>query len=161
VQLGFRLAKQSGASVYGADVEMDFPYPAVQSYAETHGMSRLLADADAGMEKMVKKDQELMNSATISQILRRANDPARMREDSAYYGTMLRIGSGEEQPGADLLTAWYKRNFYICSNIVQHAKPGARIVVIYGAGHEYPLRTCLNQLPGYTLVEPNAYLPNN
>jgi len=160
VQLGFRLAKLSGATVRGVDVEMDFPYPVVQDYAETHGMNSLFAEANAGTAKMVEEDQALMNSGTVAQILRRANDANRIRTDLAFYGRMLQIGRGDIQPGADLLAAWYKRNFYICANIVQNTKPGDRIVVIYGAGHEYPLRTCLNQMPGYKLVEPNAYLPN-
>jgi hypothetical protein len=72
---------------------------------------------------------------------------------------MLKVGGGTAQPGADLLTAWYKRNFYICANIVQFAKPGDRIVAFFGSGHEFLLRQCVSEMPGYKLVEPNDYLP--
>jgi hypothetical protein len=36
---------------------------------------------------------------------------------------------------------------------------GDRIVVIYGAGHEFLLRRCIREMPGYKLVEANDYLP--
>ena len=62
-------------------------------------------------------------------------------------------------PGADLLTAWYKRNAYICANIVQLAKPGDRVVVFYGSGHAFLLRQCVSGIPGFKLVEANDYLP--
>ena len=38
VQLGFRLAKDAGIqSVYGIDVDGDFPYEPVQAWAQQHG----------------------------------------------------------------------------------------------------------------------------
>ena len=30
--------------------------------------------------------------------------------------SMLRVGDGTEQPGVDLVTPWYRRNFLICAN---------------------------------------------
>ena len=72
---------------------------------------------------------------------------------------MLRVGGGGEQPGAELLTQWYRRNFLICANLIQAAKPGDRMVVFYGAGHAFLLRQCVQETPGFVLVEPNAYLP--
>jgi hypothetical protein len=38
------------------------------------------------------------------------------------------------------------------------AEPGDRIVVIYGAGHNYALRDWVKTTPNYRLVEPNAYI---
>jgi hypothetical protein len=159
VQFGFRLAQASGASVHGVDVEGDFPYEAVQAYAKAHGESDVLTDANAQIETFVQKQNELMQTATVAQILRWLNDPVLAQGGNAFYRTMLRIGGGADQPGADLLAAWYRRNFYICANIVQLAKPGDRIVVFYGSGHEFLLRQCVSEMPGYRLVEPNDYLP--
>lgn len=158
VQLGFRLAKETGASIHGVDVDGDFPYDAVQTYAKAHGGNDLLAGADAGIITQTQQQQDLLNRGTISQVLRLLNDPATIGKDNDIYRTMLKIGGGAEQPGADLLTAWYKRNFYICANIVQLAKPGDRIVVIFGSGHNFLLRQCVSEMPGYRLVEPNGYL---
>lgn len=159
VQLGFRLAQASGASVHGVDADGDFPYAAVQAYAKAHGQNDLLAGADAEIAKQAQQQQGLLKKGTISQVLRWLNDPATVRKDNGFYRTMLKVGGGAEQPGADLLTAWYKRNFYICANIAQLAKPGDRIVVIFGSGHEFLLRQCVSEMPGYKLVEPNDYLP--
>jgi Family of unknown function (DUF5694) len=38
------------------------------------------------------------------------------------------------------------------------AKPGDRIVVLYGAGHNYWLRDFVRTTPGFALVDPLAYL---
>jgi len=159
VQLGFRLAQASGASVHGVDVDGDFPFEAVEAYAKGHGEDDLLAGADAEIVDQVRHQQDLLKNGTMSQALRWINDPATIRTGNDFYRTMLKVGGGANQPGADLLTAWYKRNFYICANIVQLAKPGDRIVVLYGSGHEFLLRQCVSEMPGYKLVEANDYLP--
>jgi hypothetical protein len=44
---------------------------------------------------------------------------------------------------------------------VQLARPGDRIVVVYGAGHSQLLRQCVQDLPGWKLVEPNDFLPDD
>jgi hypothetical protein len=159
VQLGFRLARQTAASVYGIDVDGDFPYEAVEAFAKAHGLAQLLADADADVVKQVQMQQHLLDTGSISDVLRWVNDPSRIAANNAFYGQMSKIGQGAQQPGADLLTAWYKRNAYICANIVQLAKPGDRVVVFYGSGHAFLLRACISQTPGFVLVEPNDYLP--
>jgi len=102
----------------------------------------------------------LLKTGTVSQVLRWLNDPNVAADNNAFYRSMLKIGGGAQQPGADLLAAWYKRNFYICANIVQLAKPGDRIVVFFGSGHEFLLRQCVSEMPNYKLVEPNDYLSN-
>ena len=158
VQLGFRLAHQAGASVHGVDVDGEFPYDPVDTFSKAHGQSQLLADADAEVVKQIGEVQHVLDTGTIAQALRWMNDPARISTDNGFYGLMSKIGQGVEQPGADLLTAWYKRNAYICANIVQLAKPGDQIVVFYGSGHAFLLRACISQTPGFVLVEPNDYL---
>jgi len=72
---------------------------------------------------------------------------------------MLHIGEGSEQPGVDLLTGWYRRNFAICANVIQNSHSGDRIVVFYGSGHAFLLRQCIAETPGFQLVEPNRFLP--
>jgi len=159
VQLGFRLAHQTGASIHGVDVDGDFPYEPVDTFAKAHGQSQLLADADADVVKQVAMQQHLLDTGSISGVLRWMNDPADVSANNSFYGQMSKIGQGAQQPGADLLVAWYKRNAYICGNIVQLAKPGDHVVVLYGSGHAFLLRACISQTPGFVLVEPNDYLP--
>jgi hypothetical protein len=94
----------------------------------------------------------------IRSTLRLTNSPAWLVKVNAVYPLMLRVGGGDDQPGAALLKAWHGPNFRICANLVQHAKLRGRIVVFIGAGHELLLRQCISQSPGFKLVEPNNYL---
>ncbi|MDQ2925984.1 MAG: DUF5694 domain-containing protein [Acidobacteriota bacterium] len=160
VQLGFRLAKTAGLDhFYGIDVGGDFPYEPVQAFAKTHGQSELLARSNAEIETLAQTQTALLLSKGIAATLRYLNDPGRLSRDNNFYRQMLRVGAGPEQPGADLLTAWYRRNFLICANIVQNSRPGDRIVIFYGSGHAFLLRQCVTETPGFILVEPNSFLP--
>ena len=159
-QLGFRLARTAGSkAVYGIDVDGDFPYDPVKAYAEAHGQSALLDAQGAALDRFNAEEQRLLGDKGVAAALRNMNDPVRLKSDNAFYRTALRIGAGKDQPGVDLLTAWYRRNFLICANLVQLAQPGDRIVVFYGAGHAFLLRQCVSETPGLKLVEPNDYLP--
>jgi len=159
VQLGFRLAKTAGAEgVYGIDVDGDFPYDKVKTYADAHGMQPILAAQTAyGEQDAAEEERVLAQQGLVAAILR-LNEPAHLAADNGFYRTLLKIGAGQDQPGADLETAWYRRNFLICANLLQIAKPGDHIVVFYGAGHGLLLRQCVAETPGFVLVEPNGFL---
>ena len=159
VQLGFRLAKTSGLThFYGIDAGGEFPYDPVRTFAQTHGQSDLLDHLNAEVETFVKAQTEMLQSKGIGATLRYLNDPIRLSRDNSFYRQTLRIGAGPEQPAVDLLTAWYRRNFLICANLIQNSHPGARIVVFYGSGHAFLLRQCIAETPGFELVEANAFL---
>lgn len=130
VQVGFRLAKSVNAAIHGVDVDGEFPYDPVDAYANAHGQSDILASADSRIVSQIAETNRILQTGTIGQTLRFMNDPAANLHGNDFYRTMLRIGGGAQQPGADLLTAWYRRNFYICANILQLSKPGDRIVVL-------------------------------
>jgi Family of unknown function (DUF5694) len=127
--------------------------------AAAHRQSAILDKANAEIEDFVKNQNHRLATGTIGSVLRFLNDPALVARGNDFYRQTLRIGTGAEQPGADLLAAWYKRNFLICANIVQLSKPGDRIVVLYGSGHTFLLRQCVSETPGIKLIEPNDYLP--
>jgi len=159
VQLGFRLAKETGAAMHGVDADGDFPYEPVQDYAKAHGRQAILDASNADIQTQVEAQTRLVNTQGISAVLRQLNDPQQLKGDNAFYRDTLKIGAGKDQPGADLLTAWYRRNFLICANLVQLARPGDRMVVFYGSGHAFLLRQCVAETPGFQLVEANDYLP--
>ncbi len=52
----------------------------------------------------------------------------------------------------------YLRNAKIFAKLMRQAKPGDRIVVVYGAGHNYWLRHFAGATPGYVSVDPMPYL---
>ena len=159
IQLGFRLAKQQNIPVHGIDYMADFPYEPVEAYAKAHGETATLDAANADIQTMVDTISTTLAKGTISDTLRYLNEPPRIARDNDFYRNMIHVGGGAEQPGADLLSAWYKRNAYICANLVQLTKPGDRIVVFYGSGHAFFLRQCVSEMPGYRLIEANDYLP--
>lgn len=159
MQLGFRLAKTTRAAVYSLDADGDFPYDRLKNFAETRGFSKLLEDMNAEIQRTVDEQARLLSQKGISADLRFLNDPARLTSDNAFYREMLRIGLGADQPGADLTASWYHRNFLICANLLQLAKPGDRVVVFFGSGHPFLLRQCVTETPGFKFVEPNDYLP--
>lgn len=160
VQLGFRLARNAGLeSVHGIDVDGDFPYEPVQVWAQQHGATDRLAAMHEKVQASVAKISKLQHEGTIGDALREMNRPEIITQDYAFYAELMRYGSGDEQPGAKLLSAWNARNFEICARLVQSLKPGDRTVVFYGAGHSFLLRQCVSQTPGLKLVEANEYLP--
>jgi hypothetical protein len=159
VQLGFRLAKQTGARMIGVDVDGEFPYGPVETYAKAHGHADVLEAGRAEIAARLAEQEKVLRDEGVGSTLRFLNDPIRIARDNAFYRAMGRIGGGTEQPGVDLLTSWYRRNFAICANLVQAAKPGDRVVVFYGSGHSFLLRQCVAETPGLKLVEPNAWLP--
>lgn len=160
VQLGFRLAKAAGmTSVHGIDADGDFPYEAVQAWAQQHGAMDRLNATQGEIEASTKKLTELQHDGTIGAALKHMNQPENITHDHASYADLMYYGSGSDQPGAKLLSAWQSRNNEICARLVQSLHPGDHAVVFYGAGHSYLLRQCVNQTPGLKLVEPNQYLP--
>jgi hypothetical protein len=160
VQLGFRLAKNAGLdSVHGIDVDGDFPYEPVEKWAQQNGATDKLAAMHEKIQASVAKITQLQHDGTIGDALREMNRPETIVRDNAFYGELMRYGSGDEQPGAKLLAAWNARNFEICARLVQSLKPGDHAVVFYGSGHSFLLRQCVNQTPGLKLVEANDYLP--
>jgi len=159
VQLGFRLAKATNARMAGIDVDGEFPYDAVETFAKAHGRQTILEEQGQTVQAMVDAETHLLNEKDVAAALRYLNDPERLKPDNGFYRAMLKIGDGTNQPGAELDTAWYRRNLFICANLVQLATPGDRIVVFYGSGHAFLLRQCVAETPGFSLVEPNDYLP--
>jgi Family of unknown function (DUF5694) len=159
-QIGFRLARELGLkAVQGIDVAGEFPFAPVQAYAQQQGRGDELKASLDSIGARVGAFEVAQRTATIGQLLRRINQPAAIAEDHAWYMQALRWGQGTEQPGVRLVAAWHARNLAICARLVQQAKPGERVLVVYGAGHAHLLRRCVAEMPGWQLVEPLAYLP--
>ena len=162
VQIGYRLAKHRQLQdVYGIDVDGDFPFEPVQKFAESGhpDLAKRLGQLGADVDRTLKELGDTLKSGTVAQGLRYLTNPRHIVEGNAFYAELLRFGEGNEQPGATLLTAWEGRNNNICARLVQLAKPDDRAVVVYGSGHAFLLRRCVQDTPGFKLVEANDYLP--
>lgn len=160
VQLGFRLAHARQLKhVHGLDVEGDFPFDPVVSWAKAHGregeINRMMADGAAEVARI----SALQDRMTIGGVLLDLNQPASIARNHSFYSALLDMGSGAEQPGAALVAAWYARNLTICARLLQVIKHGERVVVFYGQGHIYLLRQCLREQPDVEMVDALGYLP--
>ena len=164
VQIGYRIAHDVGlGEVYGIDESTDgidyFPYPKVVDYAKQHGGEARLAALDARTEKSVREFSASQATRSIAQLLAQKNDPAQIRaEHDEFYDALLALGDAKAQPGAELNAAWYQRNAKIFAKLTQIARPGDRVIVVFGAGHAFWLRHLVEHAPGFALVEPNRYL---
>lgn len=159
VQLGLRLARATGASVYGIDAAGDFPFGPLQTYANANGFGELLTSQEAVVARHAAEIKRLSTTVSIPAALRYVNNPPRIFEDNTIYRVAMKIGSGSTQPAVDLLSAWQHRNLLMCANLLQLSKPGDRIAVVINGGFAYLLRQCVTETPGYVLVEPNDYIP--
>lgn len=160
VQLGFRLADAMALEhVHGLDIETDFPFEAVQAYAKAHDQDAVLDGLMQQAGQAVNVLNEELAHGSVGDVLRFMNDRREIAASQNFYRETLRIGGGNDQPGAALLTAWFGRNAQICAHLIQSVKPGGRAVVFYGAGHAFYLRQCVSEMPGFKLVEADDYLP--
>ncbi len=166
VQVGYRLAHRLGLQrVYAID-EQDrdgqpsyFPFEDVQSWAEANGRSPALAAMHGQVATMIGEMETRQRRDTVGSVLRWINTPESAASGQTFYTALLAFGAGDAQPGAVLNGRWYTRNALIFARLMQAAKPGDRIVIVYGAGHSYWLRQFVQTTPGFRLVEVNDYLP--
>lgn len=166
VQLGYRLAHRLGLErVYAID-EQDregqpsyFPFGDVQNWAESNGRGERLGAMHGEIAAMLADLEQRQATETVAQLLTRTNTPERVLWDQGFYARLMSFGAADDQPGAVLNARWYARNAQIFARLLQVARPGDRIVVIYGSGHNYWLRQMVETTPGFRLVEPADYLP--
>ena len=165
VQLGFRIAARAGlTSVQGIDEQPTgdepdyFPFDKVQAYAKSNGEEARLDAVFAPLKVEAKAAEARQRTETIPQLLLRYNDETTPTGGQQVSSGMLGFGDGDRQPGADLNAMWYLRNAKIFAKLMNVAKPGDRVLVVYGAGHGYWLRHFASTVPGYGLVDVKPYL---
>lgn len=167
-QIGYRLANQLGIDrVYAID-EQDregemsyFPFELVMDWADKHGRSGELQASLAEVQKMTASLEARQKTETVGQLLADFNDRSAPLGEGGhgFYMGLLGFGAGADQPGAVLNGRWYTRNAVIFAKLRQTARPGDRIIVVYGAGHSYWLRQLVETTPGFRLVDATDYLP--
>jgi Family of unknown function (DUF5694) len=164
VQIAFRLAHRLGQKiVYGIDEQSKtidyFPFDRVQAYAKAHGQHAVLDALQQQVEQMMKEMERAQKTKPVRLMLADLNEPKRITDDHRnFYYAVLAFGNEREQPGAELNSAWYQRNAKIFAKLMQVARPGDRVVVVFGSGHAFWLRHFLQNTPGFELIEANSYL---
>ena len=165
VQIGYRTARAAGLKTVNGideqpkDGEPDyFPYDKVQATAAKFGQTAQLEVLNVPVVAWLKRFEADQKTHSVTQMLMRMNDPGGLNGNmDSYYG-MLPIGDANEQTGADLNAGWYLRNAKIFGKLMHVAKPGDRVLVVFGAGHSYWLRHFASQVQGYRNVDVMPYL---
>ncbi len=166
VQIGYRLAGLTGLDrVYAIDEqsrERDyFPYGPLMTWAETNGRAETLRAMNAPIAAHTADLEARQRTETLGALLahinRRDHPIAGDGARALHYG-LLALGDGEAQPGAALNAGWYERNARIFAKLAHVTRPGDRIVVVFGAGHNDWLRHFVESTPGFELVDPVPYL---
>jgi hypothetical protein len=165
VQIGYRLAHQLKlAKVHAIDEQPGagepnyFPFGKVAEFAKATKREAQLREVVARGAAVTKGMEEMQKRMTIAQVLLERNRPETVHKEMAMYYDVLAMGDTEQQPGADLNAMWYLRNAKIFAKLMTVTAPGDRVLVIYGAGHNYWLRHFASMTPGYTSVDPVPYL---
>jgi hypothetical protein len=160
-QIGFRLAKELGhKTIYGVDVDVDFPFPRLTHYAKAIGQSAKLEAMMGEIGKTVKVQDEYLKAHTVLETLVYMNSDQKVAEDIGFYHLMAHYGEPGDYAGPDLLTEWYRRNVRIFNNVAKlAATPEDCILVIYGAGHLGWLRQDVASDPTLRLRKLEEFVP--
>jgi hypothetical protein len=97
----------------------------------------------------------------MSSWYRRYNAPEYRRKDQRAYYEIAGFGDQAANPGAAWVGTWYARNLRILNNLRAVARPGDRILVIYGAGHGFFLDQQARESGAFRVVDTLAYLPSS
>ncbi len=163
-QIGYRLANLLGHKVvYAIDEQSEtidyFPYDKLDAFAKANSQENLMAGGLEWGKAATADFEKAQKTKTVTQLLLEINKPQRaMDEMRLIYYPFLAIGDQKSQIGAELNAGWYQRNAKIFAKLNLVAKPGDKVLVLFGAGHNYWLRHFVNQMPGYKLVDVVPYL---
>lgn len=165
VQVAYRLAHRlRHKSVYAIDEDSGpgepdyFPFDKVVAWAKANKAQDRIDAIMAEGALAVKRIEEAQAKGSIADVLVGLNTAERANKDQELYYSILGIGDTEAQPGADLNAMWYLRNAKIFAKLQKVAQPGDRVLVVYGAGHNYWLRHFAGTAPGYRNIDPTPYL---
>ncbi len=164
-QIAYRLADRlRHKQVYAIDEDAGpgepdyFPFDKVMAWANANGAEgRLNASLDQ-VKAEVARTSDLQTNGSVSDVLLALNRPERIELDQGWYYGMLSYGDTESQPGADLNAMWYLRNAKIFGKLMTVVKPGDRVLIVYGSGHNYWLRHFARTTPGFRNVDPTPFL---
>ena len=133
--------------------EADYNYPA---WAEANGRGGEFVAWRQRLQAKVDAREARMRCTPVGQWYRELNTPAARAEDDRDH---LEISSFGDSGPNWLGGSWYMRNLRIFAQLRRVAKPGDRVLVLYGASHAFPLEQYARQSGAFTLSDPLAYLP--
>jgi len=161
-QYGYKLAKLSGdPAIYPIDTWGHAIYndrspsgKRIDAYLKTH--FRGVSDPES--QAMIAHDASLQLHGTYLDELRYLNTAKSIQANASWYSIFDGMGRRADDAGSMYVAQWYTRNCFIFSNILSVIRPGDRVVVLMGQGHEYLLRQFVRLNPHLVNVDPLPYL---
>lgn len=167
-QIGLRLAARLGLpridavdwSENAPGPESDYDYPA---WAAANGRGDAFRAWVGQFQVETNARAALMACTPVSAWVRAANTAEYRLNNHRTYFYVGQIGAlNGPNPGAAWVGTWYTRNLRILNNLrVLAARPGDRVVAIYGAGHGYLLDQLARESGEFAVADPLAYLPRS
>ena len=157
-QLGFRVAKQVGLqTLHPIDHRIGMDLEAVINFAKQDD-PEFLQRFNGTINSFVELMNRMQKEKTIPEILAFMNQPEILTAAQQLYVDTAGVGKDDNYIGADVVTQWYKRNLRIYANLARVAKPGDKILVIFGQGHVPILQQLVRESGSMKLVNPLDYL---
>jgi hypothetical protein len=161
-QFGFKLAARAGdATIYPIDTFgptlVDDNSPSGKQI-NAFLMAHFANLADPVFDAFVAHSNALERNGTYLELFRYLNSDAAIRANASSYSVLDGMGREADNAGSAYVSQWYTRNAYIFSNILSFVRPGDRVVVMMGQGHEYLLREFVRLNPTLEDVDPLTYL---
>ncbi len=165
VQVGYRLAHMAGLkNVYGIDEQASdgepdyFPADKFFKHLADSGQQEQFNHAFGQIKKELDDFFASYKENTLGKYLAALNSKGSPVISLKFYLEMLKYDQGEKQPGAEVFAYYMMRNTKIAAKLLDVAKPGDRIVIVYGAGHKAWLDFIFGNMDGVELVSPVPYL---
>ncbi|MBW3537519.1 MAG: hypothetical protein KY395_07110 [Actinobacteria bacterium] len=159
VQIGFRLARETQATVHAVDADWTLAHAAVEEFFAKNPGERFTEDLSPELQAAVLKTWQASLELPLPEYLRYLNEPlVAQLNDREYLDRWLPVGAGRTWAGVDLVASWYRRNLRILANLQQISEPGDRILVLFGTGHAPSLQHFLEVSGRFEYVSPMDFL---
>jgi hypothetical protein len=148
-QVGYRLGKLlKQPRIYCADAGGDFDYDSLAYYAAQHHQADILTDLNHPKDSIARQISARIGAIysyyqspsghSLTDVILSNNTPEVVAAGADLYNLVYaRVGEGQDYPGADLASDFYKRNMRIYANILRQidVEYDKAILVYIGSGH--------------------------
>ncbi len=156
-QFGMRLAKRLGHErLYAIDFDSFLDYRPALAAANELGQEHLLKQID-GLTDQIRATIDAEEGLSLIEILARINADDQKLQRKIFLA-IAQMGTVEDPQGALQILTWWQRNMVIFARAAQYAKPGDKILIVFGSGHKDILEEFFRDAPGFKLVSPLPYL---
>ena len=159
VQIGFRLARGTNATVHAVDADWTLAHGPVEDFFAEHPGERFTEDLSPELQAAVIETWRASLERPLAAYLRYLNEaPVAQLNDREYLDRWLPVGSGHTWAGVELVASWYRRNLRILANLQHVSAPGDRVLALFGSGHVPSLQHFLEVSGRFEHVSPLEFL---